>query len=52
MDPPRSCGSTGEYGPDTFEPVIEQRLAVLDAEIARLTRLRESLARHTGTDTP
>ncbi|WP_344332921.1 MerR family transcriptional regulator [Kitasatospora putterlickiae] len=48
-DPPRSCASTGDFGPDTFAPVIEQRLAVLDAEIARLTRLRESLARHAGT---
>ncbi|MFE2107310.1 MerR family transcriptional regulator [Kitasatospora sp. NPDC059463] len=51
-DPPRSCASTGEFGPDTFAPVIEQRLAALDAEIARLTRLRESLARHTGAATP
>ncbi|MET8703076.1 MerR family transcriptional regulator [Kitasatospora sp. NPDC058032] len=48
-DPPRSCASEGDFGPDTFAPVIEQRLAALDAEIARLTRLREALARHTGT---
>ncbi|MFC5663923.1 MerR family transcriptional regulator [Kitasatospora misakiensis] len=48
-DPPRSCATTGEVGPETFAPVVEQRLAALDAEIARLTRLREGLARHTAT---
>ncbi|MFJ4670648.1 MerR family transcriptional regulator [Kitasatospora purpeofusca] len=47
-DPPRSCASDGDFGPDTFAPVVERRLAALDAEIARLTRLREALARHTG----
>ncbi|WP_406210774.1 MerR family transcriptional regulator [Kitasatospora sp. NBC_01560] len=48
-DPPRSCASTGDAGPETFAPVVEQRLAALDAEIARLTLLRESLARHAAT---
>ncbi|MFB6889474.1 MerR family transcriptional regulator [Kitasatospora sp. NPDC056327] len=48
-DPPRSCAAGNESGPDTFAPVIAQRLAALDAEIARLTRLREGLARHTGS---
>ncbi|MFB8202501.1 MerR family transcriptional regulator [Kitasatospora purpeofusca] len=47
-DPPRSCASDEGSGPDTFTPVVERRLAALDAEIARLTRLREALARHTG----
>ncbi|MER5350201.1 MerR family transcriptional regulator [Kitasatospora sp. NPDC002551] len=51
-DPPRSCASEGDFGPDTFAPVIAQRLAALDAEIARLTRLREALARHTGAVVP
>ncbi|MEV6974098.1 MerR family transcriptional regulator [Kitasatospora sp. NPDC093806] len=45
-DVPRGCASVAEAGPDTFAPVIERRLAALDAEIARLTRLREALARH------
>lgn len=45
-DPPRSCASTGEAGPETFAPVVEHRLAELDAEIARLTGLRDGLARH------
>ncbi len=48
-DPPRSCAAADEFGPDTFAPVVEHRLAALDAEIARLTRLREALARHTAT---
>ncbi|MCX4683150.1 MerR family transcriptional regulator [Kitasatospora purpeofusca] len=47
-DPPRSCVSDQDFGPDTFAPVVERRLAALDGEIARLTRLREALARHTG----
>ncbi|MFB8239518.1 MerR family transcriptional regulator [Kitasatospora purpeofusca] len=47
-DPPRSCLSEADFGPDTFAPVVERRLAALDEEIARLTRLREALARHTG----
>lgn len=50
-DPPRSCVSDGDFGPDTFAPVVERRLATLDDEIARLTRLREALARHTGKPT-
>lgn len=40
-DPPASCGSGG---------VVGHRLAVLDAEIDRLTRLREALARRAGAD--
>ncbi|MED7947844.1 MerR family transcriptional regulator [Kitasatospora sp. NPDC058201] len=48
-DPPRGCPSTGDRGPDTFTPVVQQRLAALDAEIRRLTRLRDSLARHART---
>ncbi|MFD4910829.1 MerR family transcriptional regulator [Kitasatospora purpeofusca] len=47
-DPPRSCVSDQDFGPDTFAPVVERRLAALDGEIARLTRLRGALARHTG----
>ncbi|MFE6746238.1 MerR family transcriptional regulator [Kitasatospora purpeofusca] len=47
-DPPRSCRAEDDFGPDTFAPVVEHRLAALDAEIARLSRLREALARHTG----
>ncbi|AUY48430.1 MerR family transcriptional regulator [Streptomyces sp. CB01881] len=47
--PPRSCASTGDAGPETFAPVIEQRPAALDAEIARLTSLREKPARHAAT---
>lgn len=39
----RPC--TAVPGSGGFAPVVEQRLAVLDAEIDRLTRLRDSLAR-------
>ncbi|MFZ3474533.1 MerR family transcriptional regulator [Streptomyces sp. 4.24] len=38
-DPPPACGSAG---------VVGHRLAVLDAQIERLTRLREALARRAG----
>ncbi|WP_405014836.1 MerR family transcriptional regulator [Kitasatospora sp. NBC_01539] len=48
-DPPTACAASGG-GPETFTPVVEHRLAVLDTEIARLTRLRDDLARHTATD--
>ncbi|MCX5402773.1 MerR family transcriptional regulator [Streptomyces sp. NBC_00335] len=41
-DPPPSCGSGGG--------VVGHRLSVLDAEIERLTRLREALARRAGFD--
>ncbi|MFD6890934.1 MerR family transcriptional regulator [Streptomyces sp. NPDC059957] len=41
-DPPPSCGSGGG--------VVGHRLAVLDAEIDRLTRLRAALARRAGID--
>ncbi|POX63625.1 MerR family transcriptional regulator [Streptomyces sp. Ru62] len=40
QDPPRSCTS----GSGEFSDVVAGRLAVLDAEIARLTHLRQSLA--------
>ncbi|MFD9457243.1 MerR family transcriptional regulator [Streptomyces sp. NPDC059985] len=47
-DPQPSCATTG---PDTGNStVVARRLAVLDAEIERLTRLRESLARSGATD--
>ncbi|MFC8830451.1 MerR family transcriptional regulator [Streptomyces sp. NPDC057137] len=46
QDPPRPCGST-EPGAAT-SAVVNRRLAALDAEIARLTRLRERLAREAG----
>ncbi|MFJ9694306.1 MerR family transcriptional regulator [Kitasatospora sp. NPDC101183] len=46
-DPPRRC--SGGAGPETFAPVITARLAALDGEIARLTALRERLARHAAT---
>lgn len=38
--PPASCGSP----PGAFSDVVADRLAALDAEIARLTYLRQSLA--------
>lgn len=43
-DPPPSCGSGGG--------VVGHRLSVLDAEIERLTRLREALARRAGLTDP
>ncbi|GJF33563.1 hypothetical protein KNE206_62630 [Kitasatospora sp. NE20-6] len=49
-DPPAVCATSGGGGPETFTPVVEHRLAVLDTEIARLTRLRDDLARHTAAD--
>ncbi|MFE4214334.1 MerR family transcriptional regulator [Streptomyces sp. NPDC056844] len=42
--PPPRCGASG----DGSEGVASRRLAVLDAEIARLTRLREQLAARVG----
>ncbi|MFF4319303.1 MerR family transcriptional regulator [Streptomyces sp. NPDC001568] len=50
-DPQPSCGASApasapDTAPDTgTSAVVARRLAILDAEIARLTRLRESLAR-------
>ncbi|MGW5861653.1 MerR family transcriptional regulator [Streptomyces sp. NPDC055239] len=44
QDTPTSCGSR----PGEFSDVVADRLAVLDAEIARLTRLRQSLASTAG----
>lgn len=41
--PPRSCAGSGEGGAES-QGVAARRLAVLDAEIARLSRLREQLA--------
>ncbi|MER7850244.1 MerR family transcriptional regulator [Kitasatospora sp. NPDC096077] len=46
-DPPRRCGTNP--GPETFAPVVFARLAALDAEIARLTGLRDKLARLAAT---
>ncbi|MFD6416161.1 MerR family transcriptional regulator [Streptomyces sp. NPDC060194] len=49
LDPPPRCGSAppgGNRGSD----VITHRLAALDAEITRLSALRERLARHTSGD--
>ncbi|MEE4546336.1 MerR family transcriptional regulator [Streptomyces sp. V4-01] len=40
QDPPAACGRR----PGGFSDVVADRLATLDAEIARLTRLRQSLA--------
>ncbi|MFD6990180.1 MerR family transcriptional regulator [Streptomyces sp. NPDC059943] len=48
QDPPRRCGST-EPGATT-SAVVHQRLAALDAEIARLTELRSRLARQAGAE--
>jgi len=42
-DPPPECGTVGASC--AFIDVIDRRLAVLDAEIERLTRLRADLAR-------
>ncbi|MFI9362779.1 MerR family transcriptional regulator [Kitasatospora sp. NPDC053057] len=47
-DPPRRCCAT-DPGPETFAPVVSARLATLDAEIARLTALRNKLARLAAT---
>jgi MerR family transcriptional regulator, copper efflux regulator len=44
-DPPPKCGTVGD--PCAFVDIIDRRLAVLDAEIERLTRLRTELARRT-----
>ncbi|MFE6163953.1 MerR family transcriptional regulator [Streptomyces sp. NPDC056486] len=41
---PTSCGSD----PGEFSDVVVDRLAILDAEIARLTRLRQRLASAAG----
>ncbi|MEV7938948.1 MULTISPECIES: MerR family transcriptional regulator [unclassified Kitasatospora] len=52
-EPPRRCSDSP--GLETFAPVVTARLAALDAEIARLTALRERLARHVaagGADLP
>ncbi|MBD0692365.1 MerR family transcriptional regulator [Streptomyces sp. CBMA123] len=46
-DPPRRCSA--EPGSETFAPVVSARLAALDAEIARLTALRNGLARLAAT---
>ncbi|MFD7258349.1 MerR family transcriptional regulator [Streptomyces sp. NPDC059874] len=43
QDPPPPCGSAGRAG--SFAPVVDRRIAALDAEIARLTRRRDELAR-------
>ncbi|MGW6913070.1 MerR family transcriptional regulator [Kitasatospora sp. NPDC054939] len=43
---PTPCAVTAGAG--SFAPVVAHRLAALDAEIDRLTRLRESLARATA----
>lgn len=43
---PAARGSV--HNPNCFSDVVEHRLAALDAEIARLTRLRAELARRAG----
>lgn len=52
LDPDAACGST--RSPGTFSDVVEHRLAALDAEIARLARLRDELAQRAsaGSDRP
>ncbi|MGV9267517.1 MerR family transcriptional regulator [Kitasatospora sp. NPDC003701] len=49
---PRSCGSADGSGAETFVPVVDRRLAALDAEIARLTELRDNLARQARRSPP
>ncbi|MFC8225920.1 MerR family transcriptional regulator [Streptomyces sp. NPDC057287] len=50
-DPPQRCAVSGDG--DTGSPgVAARRLAVLDAEIARLTRLRDQLASRVGAVGP
>lgn len=44
-DPPPKCGSVPHAC--AFVEVVERRLALLDAEIERLTRLRANLAQRT-----
>ena len=46
--PPVSCGSA----PGEFGDVVADRLTALDTEIARLTRLRQSLAAAAGEPSP
>ncbi|WP_405019971.1 MerR family transcriptional regulator [Kitasatospora sp. NBC_00070] len=45
-DPPPACPAAGP--PSPAATVVQRRLAALDAEIARLTRLRRTLAERTG----
>ncbi|MEW2516966.1 MerR family transcriptional regulator [Actinacidiphila alni] len=47
-DPPARCDSGDR--PGAFADVVERRLALLDAEIERLTRLRTSLAERAHAD--
>ncbi|MFJ9948618.1 MerR family transcriptional regulator [Kitasatospora sp. NPDC091207] len=51
-DEPRSCGSADDAGPETFAPVVDRRLAALDAEIAHLTALRDNLSRQARRPSP
>ncbi|MFJ4770987.1 MerR family transcriptional regulator [Streptomyces uncialis] len=46
MNPPPRCDAAPPDG--ARSAVVSNRLATLDAEIARLTELRERLARHAG----
>ncbi|WP_316525532.1 MerR family transcriptional regulator [Kitasatospora brasiliensis] len=46
-DPPVRCSASP--GPDTYAPIVHARLATLNAEIARLTALRDKLAHHIAT---
>ncbi|MFH7597947.1 MerR family transcriptional regulator [Streptomyces racemochromogenes] len=48
-DPATACGS--ETGHGGFAAVVDRRIAALDAELARLGRQREELARRTGRRT-
>uniref|UniRef100_A0AAU2JIG0 MerR family transcriptional regulator n=1 Tax=Streptomyces sp. NBC_00049 TaxID=2903617 RepID=A0AAU2JIG0_9ACTN len=43
QDPPPPCGAADRAG--SFAPVVDERIAALDAEIARLTRRRDELVR-------
>jgi MerR family transcriptional regulator, copper efflux regulator len=50
-EPGAVCG-TAAPGPAGFSEVVAGRLAALDTEIARLSRLRERLARQAGAVPP
>ncbi|MER6678268.1 MerR family transcriptional regulator [Streptomyces sp. NPDC000983] len=45
-EPDRSCAQSGHSSPASA--VVQLRLAAIDAEIDRLSRLRDRLARRTG----
>jgi MerR family copper efflux transcriptional regulator len=49
-DPPARCGGPTDPPGGAFTEVVRHRLAVLDTEINRLTRLRTSLAERASPD--